>query len=185
MRKQREPKKKVATNKFLILFMVMGWALIELWKPWGEVIFWGITAVFCLRAAILFWQVGKMFFIAISFAIGVLESLIFLLWGRDEAVMESFWWIFILLFVILLFHRLEKKRNPEKMKKWELATKRTSLFENIGLQYMDIFKEEMGRDKICFYCKNSKIGMTRVCKLYNNIGHSMYNTCDSFEKLET
>lgn len=132
----------------LILFVIVSLLVTLLWKPWGEIIFWGMLGIQFLRMAILFWKRAKMFYLAIGWAFLVVVCFVMLLKNTMPIVEESDWWLLFVLtapFIPLIMQWFEGQKNPVKIKKWKSLPSRVTFFELLSLKYISELEDKEKR----------------------------------------
>ncbi len=120
------------------LFGVVMALFMMKWKTWGPpVVFW-VGGVWTLIIAILLWHRMGMIYIATSLTTLAIMSFIFSVQYLVTPESTGSWWkIFLpVASFVFIMRVIEKKKNPEKMKKLKEARKKASfldalLFKNI------------------------------------------------------
>ncbi|MCK4353064.1 hypothetical protein KAW65_06640 [candidate division WOR-3 bacterium] len=123
---------------FFMLFAVVIALVSILWKPWGRVIFYGLCGVMSLREAMVLWRRTKMIYMAIFMTIGSITSWVFfvliLVMPESYESWRQIWLPVAIVMLILL--TIERKKNPDKMKKWNSVGMKASFFEFISFKYI-------------------------------------------------
>ncbi|MFA5031845.1 MAG: hypothetical protein WC614_02395 [bacterium] len=174
----------------LTIILVVGGTvlLFTLWKPWGHIIliiFFWVAGIGYFVEAIQLWKRTNMFYTAIKRAlwgIGMLSFGISHL-PKCENIGMLIW--VIALIGVFVTYKLEEKKSPETMwrwRKWESTRKGISLSEQFSAKYLDVLDKEPYEYKICLYCKHSKVGLKRTCKIHHTL-KEFNNTCERFERM--
>ena len=123
---------------FLMVFIFIGVSTSNLWKPWESAILWGLLGISFSRGAILFWRRAKMIYVAVVMALLSIACFVsfFVLTIMPESheSWRQIW--FPLVIVMLIMYAIERKKNPDKMKKWESAGMKASFFELLWFKYI-------------------------------------------------
>ncbi len=129
----------------ILLFCIL-MLIYFLWKPWGPIVVWGLGGISFLRGATVFWQ-RQMIYVSISYAIWAIVSLV--LFVQLLLIPNASWgWIAILVvFGMPIMIEIERRKNPDKMKKWELARKNVSFFKLLWFHLPDLEDKEKPENK--------------------------------------
>ena len=134
-----------------ILFgVLLGIVIIStrfLWNPWRFAVPSGLLGIFYLRGAMILWRKAKMIYIAISYTV---LSIVFLVVFLQSLIMHSVSWSFIIfpaIFVLLFMIEVERRKNPNKVEKYESAWKRVSFFELITFKYLADLEDKKKPEK--------------------------------------
>ncbi len=132
---------------FAILLFCILMLIYFLWRPWGTIVVWGLCGILFLRGTIVLWQ-RQMIYVSISYAIFAIVSLV--LFVQLLLIPNASWgWIIFLPapFVMLILTEIEERKNPDKMKKWELARKNVSFFKLLWFHLPDLEDKEKPENK--------------------------------------
>ena len=109
-----------------------------MWKPWGRLIYYGLCGVISSRGAIQFWRRTKMTYVATFMTIASITVwVIFVLTLVMPEHSDSWRRIFLPVAIAgLVLFAAERKRNPDKMAKWNSVPQKASFFEFIWFKYI-------------------------------------------------
>ncbi|MDD5529381.1 MAG: hypothetical protein PHX21_05050 [bacterium] len=157
------------------------WSFLASNKEYIRMGIWGWIGISSLKETILFWE-RRDKFLYLSF-----QRIIFTIFAFIVAFTPKYYDTLVYLPIFLscisfFINYLERKKNPERMRKYELAMSGATRSERKNSEYLDFVNENHDIEKICLYCDFGKITFSgkRICQIHK-ISKELNNTCNSFQ----
>ncbi|MCK4307048.1 hypothetical protein KAW50_02350 [candidate division WOR-3 bacterium] len=113
--------------------------IASLWKPWGTLILYGLFGVISSRGAIVLWRKTKMIYMALFMTIGSIATWVFFV--LTLVIPERYEsWRQIgppVAIVLIILYVIERKKNPDKMKRWNSVPQKASFLDLLWFKYIE------------------------------------------------